>query len=81
MDVLAGAARTSQATLLAEIFHAAAEFVSAIRARDEIRAQALAEGVETIRAALAAGVDASENSGLDDEMELLRQVAAIMNNP
>ena len=90
MDVLAAGARTSrlgQSDVLAKILQTAAEYVAAIRARDEIRSQTLAEGVETIRAALVRRVDEvsadapSEDSGLDDEMELLRQVAAIMNGP
>ena len=88
MDVLAAGARTSrlgQTDVLAKILQTAADYVAAIRARDEIRSQTLAEGVETIRKALTRRMDelpadlACEVPAADDEMDILRQVAAIMN--
>ena len=87
MDVLAAGARTSrlgQTDVLAKILRTAAEYVAAIRARDEIRSQTLAEGVETIRKALTRRrdelpADLACVSAVDDEMDILRQVAAIMN--
>ena len=88
MDVLAAGARTTrlgQTEVLAKILQTAADYVAAIRARDEIRSQTLAEGVETIRKALTRRMDelpadlACEIPAVDDEMDILRQVAAIMN--
>ena len=89
MDILAPTARMTrldQTGVLAEIFRTAAEYVAATRAQDEVRAHAVADGVDTIRAALTRWTDEvpADSAAVptpDDEKELLRQVAAIMDAP
>lgn len=79
--------RPSETAVLAGIFRATADCIAAVRAQEEARTEALAGAVDAIRAALAGGVDegsadvSPDNPVLDDEGDVLRLVAAIMNAP
>ena len=79
--------RPSETALLAGIFRATADCIAAVRAQEEARTEALAGAVDAIRAALTARVQegsadvSPDNPVLDDDGDMLRLVAAIMNAP